>query len=191
MNSNLFGPNGLAVQLSRADAQQLNNKTERELLALILANTGGALPARQRSVTLSLDTSIYAAGDVLAATQEITEAVRARGFSSVLDQITVLDKDDQTAADMTFVFFSANVALGTENAAPNISDLNAEKVLGVVKVVAADFVDVGGAKIGTKSNIKLLVTPDDGTSIFFGVITAGTPTQTAAGIVVNFGFIQE
>ncbi len=51
--------------------------------------------SQTRDVTLSLDTSTYASGDVLADMQEIANAVRANGGSVVIQSLTVIDKDDR------------------------------------------------------------------------------------------------
>lgn len=92
------------------------------------------------TVTFSLDTNAYAIGDVLAATQEVTGYVAVAGSKSFLQSVTVLDADDQKIA-MDLVFLSADVALGTENAAPNISDANADNILGIVRIAALTLTD--------------------------------------------------
>jgi hypothetical protein len=186
---------GLPVQLSPEAAKLVNNTgngwnssriafTVLAHLAAIFRVLGGAKTA---SVTLSTDTNIYASGDVLADTQAITGVVEQAGQALVLDSIVVLDKDDQAAADIDLVLLSENVSLGAENAAPNITDANASKILGIVTVPAENFLDAGGAKIATVRNVGLVVVPVT-TALYIAAITRGTPTQTAAGIVVNLGF---
>lgn len=194
-----FDENSLPVGLT-ADALRKvgGNSLKPEKVALLSLVTMAALfqatvegkisSAHHVSVTLTLDTSAYTAGDVLAATQEVAGAVPDSSGAAFLDSIVLLDKDDQTAADIDLVFLRSNVALGTENAAPSISDANAAEILGIVTVPSANFVDVGGAKVATVRNVHLLVEPTTGTSIFVAAICRGTPTQTATGIVLNLGF---
>lgn len=141
-------------------------------------------------VTFTLDTSAYHANDVLADTQEVPYAVRHDGARGVLQSIVLRDKDDQTAAGMSVVFFRANVSLGTENSAPSISDANADNIIGIVAIASGDWVDLGGVKVATKSNINLPVRAASGTaSIYVALICAGTPTQTASGITGTFGIV--
>lgn len=138
-------------------------------------------------VTLSLDTNIYADGDVLAATQEVAGVFRANYVRGLLRSVVLLDKDDQGVA-LDLVFLRSNVALGTENAAPNISDTNAEAVLGIVNVAAADYVDLGGARVATKILTAPLPLESTTTSLWLAAITrGGTPTHSAAGIIVKLG----
>ena len=70
---------------------------------------GGALI----DVTLSLDTSAYASGDVLADTQEIANAMRVIDGTAILESLILLDEDDQGVA-LDLYFFNANVAMATE-----------------------------------------------------------------------------
>lgn len=142
-------------------------------------------------VTLSLDTSIYQSGDVMADTQVVTGAMRTADGTGTLASIVVFDEDDQGVA-FDLVFFSANRSLGTENGAPNISDANARDILGVVSIAAADFIDIGGVRIANKVNIGMPMRPATGTAdVYVGAITRGTPTYTAAGVRLRLGFTQD
>lgn len=138
--------------------------------------------------TMSLDTAIYAAGDVLADTQEITNFFRVKNVASLLKSVAVIDEDDQGAA-FDIYFFDANVSLGTENAAPNISDANGRSFLGLVSIATGDYKDVGGVRHANIKNIdEILKGPLDSTSVFVGIVNgAGTPTYSAAGIKLRFG----
>jgi len=183
----------LPVELTAAAKRKVGNQNELMLLSLLLANLA-AIPSHgyaSVAVTPVLDTSAYATGDTLFDRTAIPGAVRVAGASSILRSLSLLDKDDQTAAQIDLFFLSANVAFGTLNAAPSISDANAAKILGKVSVLSTDFIDVTGSKIASLSGLNIIVTPDTGTSIYVAAITRGSPTQTASGILLNFGFEQE
>lgn len=142
-------------------------------------------------LTATLDTSAYAAGDVLFDTQELANAARVTAGVTILQSIVVLDEDDQTAAAMDFYFFNANTSLGTENSAPSITDANARTLVGRVSLAAADFTDLGGSKLGVKTGIELVMKADTAqTSLWVAAVTQGTPTQTASGIRCRFGFLR-
>jgi hypothetical protein len=140
-------------------------------------------------VTLSLDTVAYADGDVLAATQTLTNAVRVNGGRAVLQSIMVIDEDDQGQA-FDIVFFSATQSLGTENAAVSITDAGARDILGLVPVASADFKDLGGVKIATLPNVGLFLEAASGSrDLFIGAISRGTGTYTASGLRLRLGMI--
>ncbi len=125
MKINPFNAGVLPVELTAEALTQANNKSTPLLLSLILANlsvSAGHALVMVEGVVPVCDTAIYAAGDTLFDRTAIPGAVRAAGFSSVLKSLTILDKDDQTAAQIDLFFLSANVAFGTLNAAPSISD---------------------------------------------------------------------
>lgn len=143
-------------------------------------------------VTLSLDTSAYSSGDVLADTQAIANMVRANDFGAVLQSVTVIDKDDQGAA-FDIYFLDANNAMGNENGAPSISDANAAAILGKVSVATTDYVDLGGVKVATINVAGLPLKPaSGGTTGYLAVVNGtGTPTYTASGVVVRLGLLQD
>lgn len=141
-------------------------------------------------VTLSLDTSAYADGDVLADMQAVADCVRVEGGRAIIQSITVLDKSDQgTALD---IFISpSSASLGTENSAPNISAANTEGMQYVCRIATSDYIDLGNARIATVKNIGLMVEAAAGTTtLYIGAITrGGTPTYSAAGIIIYLGML--
>ena len=141
-------------------------------------------------ITMSADTSIFAAGDVIADTQQLAASIRTKNFGAILDTLVLVDEDDQGAA-MTVIFFGANVSLGTENAAPSITDANARSYLGKVVVGTADWVDLGGVRVASFHNLGIVLKPETDTqNIYVAVLNgAGTPTFTAAGLKLRIGII--
>lgn len=142
-------------------------------------------------LTFSLDTSAYAAGDLLADTQVLANAVRVNDGTGVLESVVLNDKDDQGVA-MSLVVLSANNSLGTENSAPAITDANADAILGIIDIPSAAWVDLGGTRVATLRDLGLPLVAATGTkSIYVALINgAGAPTFTAAGITARFGIQQ-
>lgn len=191
----IFSPTGLQTGLTAGALAKLTQKSREWYLANILAALSASTLVAPGRVNLSIvpvcDTSIYAAGDVLFDATQIPNAVRTAGAACLLKSLALVDKDDNTAAQIDLFFLSANVSLGTFNAAPSITDANAVKILGIISVLAADFIDVGGSKVASKSALNLQLVPDSGTSLYVAAIARGTPTQTASGLVLNLGLEQQ
>lgn len=140
-------------------------------------------------VTMTTDTAAYANGDLIADTQEIANFFRDKGVPAKLQSLTVIDPDDQGAA-FTVVFSQASTSFGSENSAPNIADADALNVLGQVTLTASDYVDIGGAKVGTLRDLNLVLAPVDNTtkSLYAAiVITTGTPTFAGGAIKLRLG----
>lgn len=151
--------------------------------------TGGK--TKTVDLTFSLDTSAYASGDLLADSQRLPDAMRMTDFQGVLSGFTLHDEDDQ-GIEMDVVFLSANVSLGTENAAVSITDGNARHILGIVNVASTDWKDLGGVRIATKLNINVPINPvSQSRDVYVALITRGTPTHTASGIRGRFHFFQD
>lgn len=143
-------------------------------------------------VTFSLDTLVYASGDLLADTQVVTNAMRVTDGTGILQSMTLVDEDDQGVA-MDIYFLSANNTMGTENSAPSISDANARDILGFISVATTDWKDLGGVRIATIKGIGLVVKPVSGTRNLYvaAVNGTGTPTFTASGVRARLGFLQD
>lgn len=139
-------------------------------------------------VILTTDTNAYSGGDVLAATQEIAEFFEKAGGEARIDSMQILDKDNQTLP-MSIFFMDTNVALGTENAAPNMSDADAEHIVAMVPVASADFVALAALnKTAHIGNIGKIVKAAAGSrSIYIGAITSGTPTLASGTIRLKIG----
>lgn len=142
------------------------------------------------NVTPTLDTSIYADGDLLSDTQAIADAFRIPGGSAMLQSVNVLDEDDQGVA-LDLIFLSANNKLGTINSAPTVSDASARDILGIVRVGAGDFIDLGGCRVATLSGLGLMMeAASASTTLYLATVTrGGTPTYTAAGLKLKLGLI--
>lgn len=141
------------------------------------------------SITPTLDTSAYTAGDVLFATTSFTGAVRMNDGRSLLQSLVVIDKDDQKPA-FDLHFFSSNVTSGAFNGAPSISDSDAGNYLGSVSIAASDYKDLGGVSVATIKNIGLLLEAASGaTNVYAFAVVSTTPTHTASGLVFRLGYL--
>lgn len=142
-------------------------------------------------VTLSLDTVQYASGEVLAATQIITACMRVNGGTGVIHSVVLLDKDDQAGA-LDLVFLRTNVGIGTENAAVSVADADADEILGIIEIAAADYVDLVNSQLVTKSNVGIVVDADAAADdLYVAAISRDTKTYTASGITLKIGFLRD
>lgn len=140
-------------------------------------------------VTPVLDTNAYADNDVLFVPIEVG-GVFPQGQPVILDSIIVLDGDDQ-GVDFDLIFSNATLTLGTINGAVSISDADAAKIVGYVRLVGStDANDLINSQLYSKGNINLLMAGVAGTGSLFlsGVVRSGTPTYTASGMKIKLGF---
>lgn len=140
------------------------------------------------SVTPTLDTSAYVAGDVLFDRTVLTNFFRKNDGTGILQSIQVIDGDDNGVA-IDFYLQTTNQTLGTANAVPSISDANAAEILGPFSIAAADYKDLGGVKVGKISGLAQAIKSVSGARTLYisAVVTSGTPTFTASGMVLRIG----
>lgn len=135
-----------------------------------------------------LEAAVLADNDVFFVPIEIP-LVFERGVARTLQSIVVLDGDDQ-AVDIELVFFSANVTLGTLNAAVSISDADAAKCLGAVSLLAASHqTDLINSTLYTKTGIGLPMKGVTSSLWVGGIVRSGTPDYSASGMTIQVGFI--
>lgn len=141
-------------------------------------------------VTLTLDTNAYADNDVLAIPQEVKGVFTPGGVARKLVSVMALDEDDQNQ-DFDLVFMNADGTLGTINSAVSISDADARKIIGYVRMVAStDADDLINSRIFFKSNINMILQPTYASQSLWvaAIVRSGTPTYTASGIKLKLGF---
>ncbi len=142
-------------------------------------------------VTLTLDTSAYAAGDVLADTQEIADALPAAGEAVTLQSLVILDKSDQ-AQGLDILILRSDTSIGTENVAFSPSDAVSAEILAVVEIAAGEYYDMTNNQLVRKGNsdigMGMVLEPTSGTSLYIAAVSRGTGTYAADGIVVKLGF---
>ena len=128
----------------------------------------------QASSGLTTGATPYAIGDTLGAGWTFTNAAGASAGEGRLTGAVLLDKGDVTAA-VDLWFASGSITFGTDNAAPNISDTDAEKIVGTVSV---SMQDLGANRIGTWAGAMPYTC--DATSLFVYAITRSAHNQFAA-----------
>ena len=140
-------------------------------------------------VTLSLDTSAYANGDLLADTQSVDAAFRLVDGSGTIRSLVVIDEDDQTLYTFSVWFLDGTGTLGTENSAPSATDAVCRTILAKVDFATTDGLDLGGSKVYSKTGLSIPVKAITGTDDLgiAAIVTTGTPTHTASGVRVRIG----
>ena len=144
-------------------------------------------------ITLTLDTNAYADGDVLAATQTISNAARIEGKTVIWGSMILLDKDDQGGA-LDILILRTNVSIGSENSTVSVSDANADEIAAVCEVSASDYVDLINSQIVYKkpSDLGFAIDPADGSrDLYVAAISRDSKTYTANGITLKLGFFQD
>lgn len=188
------GDTGVAVFGVRRDTPVNGAGTDGDYATLNLDANGqlyavAGAPDIAISATPTLDTSAYAAGDSYWTTAvELAAASRFSGGVTILQSVTVVDKDDQKPAFDLF-FFDRTVTFGTANGAPSISDTDAGYYQGHVSIAAADYKDLGGVSVACAKGIGLAMKPN-ATSLFIAAMVSTTPTHTASGLVFQFTFLR-
>lgn len=154
-----------------------------------LGSIGGN--TRVVDVTFSGNAAAYVSGAVIGTTQTITDAMRVNGGTGLLQSIRLLDQDDLALA-IDIVLMQNTQSLGTDNGVVNITDANAIDILGIISVVATDYVDLINSRLSTIRNIDLGVqSAATSRDLFVGLIVRGAGTFTANALRLRLTFLQD
>jgi hypothetical protein len=151
-------------------------------------------PLKIIQVTPTLDTSAYASGDLICDVVTITGAALGTGGLCELVSFTIVDQDDQTASAYTVYVTNLSTSWGTFNAAPAPADATALGIQAIIPIAAVDWLDLGGFKVAQPriaQNIGCICSTSGSANLYAVIVNgAGTPTFTASGIKMTFGFRQ-
>lgn len=208
-NPLVFNPNGSAADAASAPVTQstedkarigatnetapstdtatagLNGRLQR------LAQQNSNAETKLFEVTLSLDTSAYSSGDLLADAQQCDGALAKADGTGVLQSIMIIDEDDQKAA-FTIYLTNVSTSWGTENSAPTISDTVARGILAIIDVATTDYKDLGGVSVANIKGIGAVLKSVSGNDdLYVAVVNgSGAPTYTGSGVKLRLGILQ-
>ena len=129
------------------------------------------------SATPTVDTSIFASGDVLHSTiMTFSGAVRAAGATGTILGFTLMDFDVEKSP-LELWLFTTSATIPTANAAWSITDADMQKCIGVLPT----GVYYASALNAIAKTVPLLPFKADAaeTAIYGALVTRGTPTYTA------------
>lgn len=138
------------------------------------------------SAGLTIVTTTYTAGDICGTEQFIV--LPSSKTDAILMTVTLLDEADVFGA-CDIWFGTAAFSLGSDNAAPSVTDANARLVKGTVSMPAP--YDLGGCRVAEVDSIGLPLHADVGaTGVAFRIITqTGNAVFAAVGdLKCRFGF---
>lgn len=158
------------------------------------ASAGGlwvrGLPVVPVTITPTLDTSIYASGDILFNPTEVANAIVESAGYAKLKALTVFDGDAQ-AQSFDLIILQDSTTFGTINTAPTITDANLDppNYMHTHVVDTGDYKTVSGASICSYDFGEGLPLQSTGTSIYVAaILRSGTPTYTASGMKLTLWF---
>jgi hypothetical protein len=147
-------------------------------------------PDDVKSVTFSCKAEKFSSGDLIADTQQVSDAFREVGGRLIVQSVVIHDYDDQAGA-LDVVFLNAATSLGTEGDAPNITDTAGSAVLGHVPIAATDYCDLGGFQVATKAPVGLMLEATSASrSLYVAAISRSDKTYTTSGLAVTLGLMR-
>lgn len=152
-------------------------------------------PYRIFTVTPTLDTSAYASGDRLGSIVRLADMFGPSQGAAKLSSLVVLDKATQSQSLDLILFSQLPTIASADNAAIDISDTEAEKIVGEVSVITTDYKATASNSTATIKGIDLLVQAvqsnanERGRDLWFLLVCrSGTPTYAANSLVLQLKF---
>lgn len=151
------------------------------------------------SATPVIQAAAYASGDQLGAIFELPNALDDSSGTGGILSVTVVDKAKQKAAFDLLLFSAKPTVVSADNAPLDISDADmADKFIGKVSVVIADYSDLANCSVASVTQVALLLNAVKdqnnlgGRSLWAILQCRGTPTYTSTSdLVLKIGVIQD
>lgn len=155
-----------------------------------LQPTGGAVLMPE--VTFASQAAAFVAGDQTGIVTEVANAFRVAGGSGIIVSVALFDFDDNAAAAQTIYILRSNTSLGAINTPPAPSDADADEIIAVIPLATTDSVDLTNSRLYFKEvTIPVKAASSTVKSLWAAVVTAGTPTQTANGLMLRLGILPD
>lgn len=141
----------------------------------------------------TVDTGIYADGDVLFTDMPLAAVARENGGIVTLTSICLRDMGKQNA-EFDIFFFGIEPATGTYtiNVAFTLHDTDSTLFVGHVSFTEDEYADAAASSVATLTNINLqmeCITNDD---LYVIGVSRDTPTYaSAADLLITYNFIQD
>lgn len=146
-----------------------------------------------------IDAVQYSAGDVIGTVQTLSNAVvRAAlpvknsiipGNSGVIGSVIISDKA-KLGTDIDVVFFNALPSTSfTNNTAFTLADSDLNKIICVVNITADVNFNDNSVSQALNQNCPFKI--DSGTSVYYSLISRGTPTYAIGDLTVSVGIYQD
>lgn len=142
-------------------------------------------------VTPTLDTNAYTSGDRLGSIMTLDGVTEGGAQITKLATIVIVDGDKQSQALDILFFDELPTVASADNAAIDITDAQmTDKCVGYVAVAAADFKALANSSVAVLKDVNLYLKPAVAAEgkLYALMVTRGTPTHTAAGLVLKFVF---
>jgi len=141
---------------------------------------------RHKTIVLdpTVDTLIYASGDLLCEKLTLTNAVLRDGGVCEVEKVVVVDQSKQNAPlDLIFFNSDPDATTFTENVAFNPANADADRIAGVISIVAADYSTFSDNSAACWTGDPVVIHAASGHDLYLAVVSRGTPTYATAGDV--------
>jgi len=146
------------------------------------------------AITPTIVPAAYADGDVVDSVQTASDAVAYGKGVAELRSLAVIDKANQKA-DLDVYFFdeAPDNSVGADNAAFTLNDADAPKLLGRIRVAAADYQSAGlDSALANKNDIGMMLQSIAGAQNIFVLVVmrAAATYASASDLIIKLGIEQ-
>ena len=139
-------------------------------------------------VTIDSAAAAYSIGDQVGTLQNFAGSRFETELSgSNLKSVTVMDESG-TKPELDLLFFQeAPTVTSVDNGAVSVSDAEMDKCLGVVTILASDYMDLASNAVASAATDLVFTTKDGATAIYVLAVTQSAVTLTASGLKLKLG----
>ena len=118
----------------------------------------------EKTLTPTISTGAYAAGDVMGALLTASDVARGAGKSIIVDNIRLIDRDQEMKPiDVILFKDSTGLTIAADNGVYDPADADLDLILDVISITPSDYSNFNDNSIATRRNIggRYILTGDD------------------------------
>lgn len=134
----------------------------------------------------------YTAGDAVGALLTLTNIAPANGKQITIQNLLVRDKAKQSKG-MTLIFFDANPTASTivDNSPISIHDDDIAKIVGIVRVYAADYTDLAAGSVVRAAEAATITPASDSRTLFLAIRADEEPTYANGDLSIHAELLRD
>ncbi len=157
------------------------------------------MTADERSVSQIVEltgatTGAYGTGQVIGTLMTFDNLARLNSPGGLITNVMLVEFASQQNSQIDVFIFNRSIPIGANKTTLAIGVNDVPAIVGIVSIVATDYVALGGGSVASKSPVAIAyrLPPDNNTGqLYAALVSRGTPNYPAPKLSLRIGVLQD